>query len=352
VTQPVGSACKVARLLALLGAVAFSPVVCSAQQAGPSTWLLVYAGGPKRLNYSVNDFVHLIAHVDTAGRPAGWLCTGTIFLEIFAPSGKVFATWIGGQPAGGNDWSAYLDTLFDTGGVLRRLDSTVALVSVRAGAPRERFSVAIMIPYPDSSVSRLDAPWGSYELAGIDGRLKAVDSYINEVLHRFRTGSYAHLNLVGFYWLRESIADADVLLTNDVAKRIHKLGLRFLWIPYYNAPGTVLWNFIGFDQAWLQPNYFFHPHVPALRMDSAVARARSLELGLEIEFDVRLFTGGEEFSGRLDPYLHALGQAPDLRRKSVVIFDGAGALLQLSSSKDSVYRALYSRLATTLMVEP
>jgi len=351
VTHAAGLAPKAAGLLALLGVVAFSPAVSSGQQTGPSTWILVYAGGPNRLSYSVSDFVHLVAHVDTAGRPDGWLCTGAIFLEIFAPSRKVFATWIGGQPADGGDWSAYLDTLFDSGGVLRRLDSTVALVSVRAGAPRDRFSVAIMIPYPDSNVARLDVPWGSYSLAGIDGRLKAVESYINEVRNRFRMRSYAHLNLVGFYWLRESVADADVLLTADVAKRIHQLGLRFLWIPYYNAPGTVLWHFIGFDQAWLQPNYFFHPHLSPLRIDSAVTRARTLGLGLEIEFDIRLFTG-EEFSSRLDPYLRALAQAPDLRRKSVVIFDGAGALLQLSRSKDSLYRALYSRLAATLMLEP
>ena len=69
---------------------------------------------------------------------------------------------------------------------------------------------------------------------------------------------------------------------------------------------------------------------------------------LEIEFDDRLFSGREYFN-RLDPYLVALSRAPDLRRKSVVIYEGGGTLIQLSSSPDSLYRALYSRLVASLV---
>ena len=350
-TRAAGLASKAASLLALLGALAFSPVFCAAQQTGPSTWVLVYAGGPTRPSYSVSDFVHLIASIDRSGKPAGWLSTGTIFLEAFAPSGRVFATWIGGQFADGNDWSAYLHMLFDPTGALRRLNSAVALVSGQAGSLREKFPVVIMIPYPDTSVSELDVPWGKYSLASIDGRLQAADAYITEVVSRFRQNEYANLRLTGFYWLKESIWGDDIRLTSDVAKRIHQLGLRFFWIPFYaSGPNVVLWARIGFDQAWLQPNYFFNLGVSALRLDSAVSRARSLGMGLEVEFNGRLFSGQEYFN-RLDPYLTALERASDLRQKSVVIFEGGGALIRLSSSTDSVYRALYSRLVETLQVE-
>ena len=348
-TRPSGLALKAASLLALLGAVAFSPAVSSAQQAEPSTWVLVYADGLKRPKYSVGDFLHLIASIDTTGKPAGWLCTGTIFLEAFAPSGRVFATWIGGQLADGSDWSAYLHTLFDPTGVLRRLDSAVTVLSRQAGPLQEKFPVVIMIPYPDTSVSELNVPWGNYSLTSIDGRLQAVGAYITEVVSRFRQNEYANLRLTGFYWLKESIWGDDIRLTVEVAKRIHQLGLRFFWIPFYaSGPNVDLWARIGFDQAWLQPNYFFHPSVSALRMDSAVSRARSLGMGLEIEFDDRLFSGREYFN-RLDPYLVALSRAPDLRRKSVVIYEGGGTLIQLSSSPDSLYRALYSRLVASLV---
>ena len=44
-------------------------------------------------------------------RPARWLFTGAIALQITAPSGHVFATWVPGTPADGSDWIDYLDSL-------------------------------------------------------------------------------------------------------------------------------------------------------------------------------------------------------------------------------------------------
>ncbi len=346
-TRAARLAPRAASLLALLGAVAFSPVFCAAQQTGPSTWVLVYAGGPKRPAYSVGDFVHLIAYVDTADRPAGWLCTGAIFLEIFAPSGHAFATWLGGQPAKGDDWNAYLHVVFDSGGALARLDSAVSSVGKQVGPLPKKYPVMVMIPYPDPHVSRLDSPWGSFSLAENSGRLEAVQSYVNQVVKRFRGSRYTNVELVGFYWLNESISGSDTSLTADVARRIHKLGLRFYWIPYYTAGNVDAWARIGFDRAWLQPNFFFKPAVSPLRLDSAVDRARSLGMGLEIEFDGRLFSDPRYFD-RLDPYLNVLSRSPDLRRKDLVIYDGAGALIRLATSKDSLSRGLYSRLVTTL----
>src|SRR6185437_9119626 len=86
-------------------------------------WMLVYAGGPHLPPYTVADFVHVIAAVDTAGQPTAWLGTGVIFLEIWAPSGPAFATYANHPWAEGPDWGQYLDTLFRAGGVVSRLDS-------------------------------------------------------------------------------------------------------------------------------------------------------------------------------------------------------------------------------------
>ena len=73
-------------------------------------------------------------------------------------------------------------------------------------------------------------------------------------------------------------------------------------------------------------------------------------MGLEVELDRRMFSDWR-FADRLEPYLAALEGAPDLRTKSVAIYEGAGALIQLSKSRDSWHRALYDRLVATLRVQ-
>jgi hypothetical protein len=170
------------------------------------------------------------------------------------------------------------------------------------------------------------------------------------VIKRFGASQRKHVTLTGFYWLYEGIYPVDTALVPRVAREVHSHGLRFLWIPSYGAPGAEQWKAFGFDNAWLQPNYFFHPEVPTTRLDSAVARARAAGMGLEIEFDPRLF-GPWEFKDRLEPYLSALENAPDLRMKPIAIYEGAGALIRLARSRDAWDRALYERLVSVLRPE-
>ena len=113
-------------------AVALSPA--------PARWVLVYAGAHRSEfpAYTIPQFTRLLAHVDTAGRPTYWQCTDAIFLNLYAPSGRVFTTWIGGVPASGADWAEYTDSLVAPGGALSRLDSAVALASATLGPPSDR----------------------------------------------------------------------------------------------------------------------------------------------------------------------------------------------------------------------
>jgi Domain of unknown function (DUF4855) len=70
-------------------------------------------------------------------------------------------------------------------------------------------------------------------------------------------------------------------------------------------------------------------------------------MGLEVEFDGRMFSDSR-FADRLAPYLATLERAPDLRARSIAIYEGAGALVRLSRSNDLRYRALYRRLVAVL----
>src|SRR5207249_2401089 len=89
----------------------------------PTRWILAYPGtlkGGIGTSYDVDDFVRLLGIVDSIGRVTSWLCTGVIFLQLYAPSGRIFTTWGGGTPATGADWEEYLDSIVGPHGALTR----------------------------------------------------------------------------------------------------------------------------------------------------------------------------------------------------------------------------------------
>jgi hypothetical protein len=344
-----------ARSLGLLAALAGSGRASLYSQAPQgrapqSRWILIYGGAPARHKayprYTIDDLTRLVAVVDTVGRPTSWLTTGAIFIELYAPSANVFTDWIGGTPATGADWREYLDTLFAPGGPVARLDSTVGIVSAAVG-PIGSYHVAIMIPYPDNRVDTLRYDGKLYSLRKAEDGAALAQAYTADVIAKFRAGSYRHLALDAMYWLHESISGADTSVVPAVAARVHSAGLRFLWIPYFTSPGSFSWRKFGFDETWMQPNYFFTPALPATRVDSAIAIARRLGMGTELEFDDRLLTS-PEYADRLTPYLSRLAAAPDLRMRAVAIYEGHGGLLALSRSGDPWHRAMYQHLVRVL----
>jgi uncharacterized protein DUF4855 len=320
-----------------------------ALHAQGTRWVLIYAGGPQRPAYTVDDLIHLIGIVDTAGRPTGRWCDGALFTEFHAVSGRYYMPWVGGTPATGPDWLTYLDSLFSPGGPVARLDSAVAKIAAATGGAGEGLSVAIMIPYADPAADSIRLTGRSYPMRAPKdaGRVAAESAYLGEMIGRFHALRPAHLTLTAAYWLNEGITAVDTGFVPRVASVVHGAGLRFLWIPSYGAAGAAQWRALGFDQAWLQPNFFFHPDVPATRLDSAIARARGADMGIELEFDRRMF-GAWQFADRLEPYLAAFEGTPDLRRKPIAVYEGGGALIALARSRDPWHRALYERLVAVL----
>jgi len=309
----------------------------------------VYAGSllGAAPRYRTSQFKRLVTHVDSAGQSQYWAFSGAIFLHLYAPSGRVFTTWIGGVPANGPDWSEYLDSLLAPGAALSRLDSAVAIGGTALGALPEPFRVTVMIPYPDPSIGSLDFGGQVYDFGTAAGRGDAAAAYIREVVRRFQAAAFAQLKLDGFYWLREDAPASDVDLITRVAGEVHTAGLRFLWIPFYAAEGWKRWGTLGFDAAWLQPNYFFDPDLPESRLDSTAARAEQYGMGLEVEFDGRLWADSL-YCDRLQPYITTLQQQQQLRAREIAVYEGAGALIRLSSRPEPANRAWYQALGDVL----
>ena len=327
-----------AALLAAGGWAGHSPVHGA---PSPTRWVLVYTGGPKRPAYTVDDLLRLIAVVDTDGRPVSPLCNGVIFTEFIAVSGRFYMPAPNQQPSQGADWELYLDSLTSRTGALTRLDAAAA----KLGA---KISFVAMVPYPDSTEKSFSFRGKSYDLSDHVQRVAVVKSYLDDLAGKVRALQLANLSFHGFYWLNEGIKAPDSSLVTQATSAAHAMNLHFLWIPSYRAAGWAEWRAFGFDEAWLQPNFFFHPNVQESRIDSTVALARSAGMGMELEFDRRLFGADTAFHERLGPYLAAFEHAADLRGRSIAIYEGAGALIQLSRATDAVHRALYGRLVKVL----
>jgi len=205
-----------------------------------------------------------------------------------------------------------------------------------------------MVPYPDPKVDSVSFQGVTYSVATPDGRAAAVGSYVRAGAALFARTGFRNLRLDGFYWLAENVSARDTATVTRSAAEVHRAHVRFLWIPYYFALGQERWRQLGFDEAWLQPNFFFDPKVPLDRLDSAAAHAGRLDLGVEVEFNAKMFTDPPRFAGRLDPYLDMLMASPALRHRSIAVYDGQGALVRLSRSTVPGERALYSRLVHAL----
>jgi len=316
-------------------------------------WVTLYAGGPTNLTplypaYTVPELVRYISFVDTAGRPTAWLTSGAIFLNLFSGAHHLFATWMpmATRHADGADWEAYIDSLVSPGGPTARLDSAIAQVATILGPPRARFRIAVMIPYPDPTGDSLRFLGTTYRLGDPQDRANLAVAYSREFVARYGKTRFPNLQLDGLYWLKEDVPPQDSTVLPRVAAAVRKLGVRFIWVPSYHRAASA-WKRWGFDEAWLQPNYFFDPKLAVGRLDSAVVQARAADMGMEIEFNRKLLTDSV-FARRLDPYLATLTGAADLQSRSVVMFDGAGGLLDLSGSKDPRYVVLYKKLAEVL----
>ncbi len=319
---------------------------------GADRFVLIYSGGPHRPASRVSELIRYVAAVDSAGQPRAWLTTGVILLDLQAPAGAYLTAIKGTKPATAADWEEYLDSLFAVGGVVQRFDSAVTRVESVLGSPKQPFHVVIMIPYPDprSGTVRL---WGrDFDLRTNEGRVGASVVYSREVMSRFLAGNFGQLGFEGFDWLMEGVGIHDMGVVRAVADSLHSMRTRFYWIPDFYDFTRRHWAStvaLGFDQAWLQPNYFIDTLSTVARIDSALEMARAQGVGVEIEFDKRLFSS-PVFAQRLGPYLVALDSSPKIGSTPLALYDGGGGLPQLADSRNPVLHRLYLHLAKTFGV--
>ena len=315
-------------------------------EAGFHDCLLIYYSAQR----DASDFRYLVADADREGNPRRWGWDAFLFLRQPAPSGGNFE--LGTATAA--DWRASLDDWFAETGDVRRLSGALAEAQKRLGPPTTPRQAIFSLHY-----LKRNFPFAAGQAAGESpetttnaDRAAIIERHLEDLLRRWQAADLANLKLWGFYWMSETLPEADYGLLRAVAQAVHRRGYRLLWIPYSTAQGVEAARELGVDVVILQPNYaFLSQHRGVVRYDRLLAtaqRARKLGLGVEIECDYDLDTNPWARAIFLDylalgaPSFCGYGQAPRAYFQSFDVF------VRCARAKDPAARAVYDAVCDYL----
>lgn len=332
-------------LFVALGGLSAQPLHKGYKQTDIADLALIYQGGAHRMDWTADQFKPYVVHQDSEGRQ-DWLFDGFLFLEFKDGKGRCFVSGYEKEFARKQEWNWLIDRVFEKGKSLSALNESIGSAAKILGEPAFRHKVVIGLPEPVPG----QKDWGKLDGKRLDfskdeDKQKACLWYINELTKRFKEAGFTYLDLAGFYWVAEDIVTSKAL-TVPVGNYIRSQEYKFYWIPYWNAMGYSEWKELGFDMAYAQPNHFFDASITDDRIDKTCQLARTHNLGLEVEFDERVHASRENsFYNRLVSYLDRFERNDVFEEASVAYYEGGGAVISLSKSKDSRDKALMDRLA-------
>ena len=86
---------------------------------------------------------------------------------------------------------------------------------------------------------------------------------VDRVMERWASKGYKNLSLSGFLWgYSEGEIDAMYDGVAGTADRVHALGLKLFWSPFFLAPMWPYWHDMGFDYVIMQPNFAYNRYDP------------------------------------------------------------------------------------------
>ena len=219
--------------------------------------------------------------------PTGeWLFDTFIYLQLLNTSG-VFDDHVGATK---EDWLSCLDRFFRSDTDIHALETSVRHLKQSIGDPPSKRKVVIGIPYPHKATENfgdVDGDGKEEDFLDPADRRKVLDWYIQEAIRRFDACEFEYIELWGFYWIEEAMA-TDEEAAAMASELIHDAGYKFMWIPYYEAPGYEKADEY-FDVTIMQPNYAFNAwtvdgEVGPERMADTWDICRENGFGIEVEF--------------------------------------------------------------------
>lgn len=308
--------------------------------------LLAYSGAHgERGTWTKADFLPLVGYIDTDGKVRDRMFDAVLFLPY-----PVMPTTKAG-------WEAYLDDVFRPGRQLDALNEAMKEYNKQRGKlyiDPEIEKVVLTLPYPNPSATdfgRVHENEVSLSFAASQGeeerafrhRKKALEWYFQELLQRFEKAEYKYLKLEGIYWWHELVEDSvpgERQLIRETADMVHEQALRFYWIPYFGATGLGEWKDLGFDYAFVQPNFYSDKQIPVDRIEAALAVADRYGMGIEIEGDERMVRDVRYYQLYYNQLIAGHKAGID-KNKVHAYYYGSKSLLEAVNHKEPQARAVY-----------
>lgn len=337
--------------------------------------MLMY--GDTRRPWTMDEMQYYVAHLNGEGVPDDWLFDAFLFLNLKASSGNDFCadvnrgTTMSGEgdffaacsprPADKADWEELLEFYFGQRGAIETLHQTIERCGAVIGPPYgHRRNVILMLPYPHitqedfgalpGKATSLDFSTRHQNLVKATAqRLEAARWMVDEIVRRWKSGLWQHLNLLGVYWMFETVHRGwdvdDHWLLKELHRDLAQRGLKFLWIPFWSSYNVHLlddYQRYYFDLAFLQPNYMFYRNGKTLRKAAEAARERNAGIELEyyLELDEPIAIQNERHA-RFRDYLNGGVEFGYMRESACAHFQGVGSLARMHRHADPQEREFY-----------
>ncbi|MGO0063751.1 DUF4855 domain-containing protein [Brevibacillus fluminis] len=318
------------------------------QKAGDrlQNMLLAYSGGyAERGVWTKDDFLPFVGYISQDGKVLDQMFDSILFL----PYPNLQTTQKG--------WKAYLDDLFLGGRQLDALNEAMREYNERRGTlvnnPTKE-KVVLTLPYPAPTQNDFGQVYSDMvpfsfaaDKVGDERAYKfrkmALEWYFNDMMKRWKSADFKYLQLEGIYWFHEFVDDGaphERELIRDASTMVHQNSLRFYWIPYFGAAGLTEWKTLGFDYAFLQPNFYSDKEIPVDRVEGTLAVANQYGMGIEVEGDERMVRDMRFYRTYYNQLIagHKLGIDKD---KVHAYYYGSKSLLEAFRSKSPQARAVY-----------
>lgn len=351
-------------------------------------------------------FASHVEYTDKEGK-GHWLFDAFLCIDGWDPVRNLtFSITNGRYSATKDSWQDLLDAWLGDDGALKQLDAAVASAATRLGNPPAPRYVVMSIPDPIRYQNFADKTssttyWGevngkTLDFSRVEDQLTAYRWYMDQCRSRFQALRFSHLELAGFYILSEelpldpaffqkagqSASSSDSwnweqknweLILPQVSAYAHSCKEGLWWIPYHLAPGYKVWQQLGFDAVFMQPNYYWDHGQVNHPLSDTKAALQKYRMGIELEFEYSLVASvmadgrsGPDGSG--NPTFYA-SDVPMLRSRvreymqmykdsglygvlPLAVYSGTDALHQLASSPDAGDIQMYHDLCQFIIGSP
>lgn len=293
--------------------------------------------------WSESDFAPMVAYQKANGQFSGSLFDTMLFM----PYGNVPKTKASLQN--------YISGLFAPNQQLIALNQAIAKTNQALNRPGYQEKVVLSIPYfrygthQFGQLGGTDVNFGgsASDPNAVAARQQALNWYLNTLMQAWKKADLKNLKLVGLYWAEEQYHAAmpgEQNYLQSATQTVHALGLPLFWIPFYGADKSDAWKQLGFDAAWIQPNYVEQKKAAdVIRISNAMETAKQRGMGIEVEL-----TGLDGSNQELyDTFLQKLrSEGFAWNQVSHAFYDGTKLLVTAAQSSNPMLREVYNSTAS------